>query len=315
LEALLGGGGDVGQKTTPNCPLAVIARSVATKQSRNLPSASIPASGLLRFARNDANQNIEDDTEVKLGATLFAVGDDDQAIYGFQGADIRTIRNFTARFKNARIVKLQINYRSITPILTCANRLWVDKPEEYRKTLVSGLKTQPSGCRKPQITRFGVWEQLLEWIIAKARSINQRESIPINAMAILFRLNETLDSAAGYFTKMGIAEDNQPQLLTVHASKGLEYPVVFLCDMEEGMFPHYRLPKETHIDTWMEFFQYILKPPKETTHSCDLEEELRLFYVAVTRAQRFLYFATAAKKPFHGWTTNFKPSRFLRLVR
>jgi superfamily I DNA/RNA helicase len=249
-------------------------------------------------------------------ATLFAVGDDDQAIYGFQGADIRTIRNFTARFRDARIVKLQINYRSITSILNCANRLWVDKPEEYRKTLVSGLSSQPSGCRKPQTARFPAWEHLLEWSLDRAYFIQRKENIPIRSMAMLFRLNDTLDSAARYFDKKGLSENDRPQLLTVHASKGLEYPVVFLCDMEEGMFPHYKLPKETRIDTWPEFFKAVLKSKKDITDpSCDLGEELRLFYVAVTRAQRFLYFLTAAKKPFHDKTVRFRPSRFLKLVR
>jgi superfamily I DNA/RNA helicase len=46
-----------------------------------------------------------------------------------------------------------------------------------------------------------------------------------------------------------------------------------------------------------------------------LDEELRLFYVAVTRAQRFLYFLTATKKPFHDKTIIFRPSRFLKLVK
>ena len=254
------------------------------------------------------------DALLKSGASLYAVGDDDQAIYGFRGADIRPIRNFTARFKDARIVKLQTNYRSVTPILDCANRLWRDKPAEYRKILVSGLNPQPTGCRKPQKKRFGAWEEALDWAVYNAGCLCRKENIPIPETAMLFRLNETLDSAAKYYNSKGIDENNRPQLLTIHASKGLEYPTVFLCDLEEGMFPNYRLPKETKITSWAEFAAEIIKPKKVKPIDCDMDEELRLFYVGVTRARRFLYFVTVDNKPHRGRTTKFKPSRFLRLV-
>ena len=249
------------------------------------------------------------------GATLYAVGDDDQAIYGFRGADIRPIRNFTARFRDAGIVKLQINYRSIPAILNCANRLWVDKPAEYRKTLVSGLKALPTGCKRPETARFGTQAQMLDWALDMARTLARREGIPVNTMAMLFRLNDSIASVNEYYKNKGLSSDEIPLMLTIHASKGLEYPVVFLCDMEEGVFPHYRLKKEARIDTWMDFVKEIINPRPKPGADCDLEEELRLFYVGVTRAMRWLYFAAAAKKPFHGRMTNFAPSRFLRLVK
>jgi len=259
------------------------------------------------------------DILLRFGASLYAVGDDDQAIYGFRGADIRPIRNFTARFKDAAIVKLQINYRSINAILDCANRLWADKPAEYRKVLVSGLNPQPTGCRKPKTMRFGAQAQALEWILGRARFIERQEKIPIGSMAILFRINDTLTAAAGHYKSMGLTDDKIPQLLTVHASKGLEYPAVFLCDLEEGVFPHYRMRKERRIHTWFELLKALVKPaPKpdaDEARDCDIEEELRLFYVGVTRAQRYLFLVTTSKKPFYGREMKFRPSRFLRLVR
>jgi len=259
------------------------------------------------------------DVLLRFGASLYAVGDDDQAIYGFRGADIRPIRNFTARFRDAAIVKLQINYRSVNAILDCANRLWADKPAEYRKVLASGLKSQPAEYRKPKTMRFGTQAQALEWILGRARFIERREKIPIGSMAVLFRINDTLTAAANHYKSMGSADDKIPQLLTVHASKGLEYPVVFLCDLEEGIFPHYRLRKERRIHTWTELLKAIVKPASKQeigeARDCDIEEELRLFYVGVTRAQRYLFFVTASDKPFYGREMKFRPSRFLRLVR
>ncbi|MDR0330762.1 MAG: ATP-dependent helicase [Chitinispirillales bacterium] len=255
------------------------------------------------------------DILLRPGSSLYAVGDDDQAIYGFRGADIRPIRNFTARFRDARIVKLQINYRSVTAILDCANRLWANKPAEYRKTLVSGLKTQPAGCRKPKTMRFSAQGQALEWILGRARFIARRENIPIGEMAVLFRINDTLSAVSERYKNMGLSSEGIPQLLTVHASKGLEYPVVFLCDLEEGVFPHYKLPKESSIDSWVEFVRTVVKPQPNPAASCDIDEELRLFYVGVTRAQRYLFFVTVSKKQFYGRETKFVPSRFLKLVK
>lgn len=259
------------------------------------------------FDRSHINKN---------NATLYAVGDDDQAIYGFRGADIRPIMNFTSRFENARIIKLEINYRSIESILNCANKLWVNKPPEYRKTLVCGLSSPPTGCRKPQIMRFGTQTQALEWILGKARFICRRENIPITEMALLFRLNDTLTAVADHFKELGISDDEIPQFLTVHASKGLEYPVVFLCDLEDGIFPHYRMRKERAIESWTGLLMALVKHKKPYIDpACDFDEELRLFYVGVTRARRFLFFVTAFQKPFYGRMMNFIPSRFLKLVK
>jgi len=255
------------------------------------------------------------DTLLFGGASLYAVGDDDQAIYGFRGADIRPIRNFTTRFNNASIIKLQINYRSIPPILNCANRLWLDKPIEYRKTLVSGLSVMPSGCRRPFTMRFKTQELMLEWVLNKARFISRKENIPVNSMAMLFRINDTLNAVSDQYRDKGFHSESLPQMFTVHASKGLEYPVVFLCDLEEGVFPHYKLPKESRINSWRELLFELVKPKTKIDIDCSFDEELRLFYVGVTRAQRFLYFVTVASKPFYGRMTNFTPSRFLKLVR
>ncbi|MFP4163502.1 MAG: ATP-dependent helicase [Chitinispirillaceae bacterium] len=249
------------------------------------------------------------------GASLYAVGDDDQAIYGFRGADIRPIRNFSSRFKDSQIVKLQMNYRSIPVILDCANRLWLDKPQEYRKTLVSGLNPPPKGCRKPVLMRFRKQDQMMEWVLGKARFIQRREKIDIASMAMLFRINHSREWVAGEYKKSGLDPALLPQMLTVHASKGLEYPVVFLCDLEEGVFPHYKLPKKNPVKSWTDLLVRLARPRAKVVGEGDFEEELRLFYVGVTRAQRFLFFVTVGEKSFYGRVMSFRPSRFLDLVK
>ena len=77
--------------------------------------------------------------------------------------------------------------------------------------------------------------------------------------------------------------------MTLHAAKGLEFPVVFLIGMEEGLFPHSRA-------LW------------DTTQ---LEEERRLAYVGLTRAKEVLYLTYADHRLYFGQRTSNPPSRFL----
>jgi DNA helicase-2/ATP-dependent DNA helicase PcrA len=81
-------------------------------------------------------------------------------------------------------------------------------------------------------------------------------------------------------------------LMTLHTAKGLEYPVVFLTGMEDGVFPHSRS----------------LGEPDE------LEEERRLCYVGITRARERLYLCHAWSRSLFGATEYYPPSRFLREI-
>jgi len=84
--------------------------------------------------------------------------------------------------------------------------------------------------------------------------------------------------------------DNVISMMTVHSAKGLEFPIVFLVGMEEGLFPISRC----------------LDSPDE------LEEERRLCYVAITRAEEHLYITNAKKRTLYGSTNYTLPSSFLR---
>jgi DNA helicase-2/ATP-dependent DNA helicase PcrA len=78
-------------------------------------------------------------------------------------------------------------------------------------------------------------------------------------------------------------------LMTLHAAKGLEFPIVFMVGMEEGLFPHSRSLMDKH----------------------ELEEERRLCYVGMTRAKEKLFFTFARKRLFFGQKTSNTMSRFL----
>ncbi|HEX2549420.1 MAG TPA: 3'-5' exonuclease, partial [Gammaproteobacteria bacterium] len=87
------------------------------------------------------------------------------------------------------------------------------------------------------------------------------------------------------------AEDSV-QLMTLHSAKGLEFPVVFLCGIEEGLFPHYMSKDD---------------PAR-------LEEERRLCYVGMTRAMQQLFITYAEARRLHGKEVYHRPSRFLKEI-
>ncbi|HXP00427.1 MAG TPA: DNA helicase II [Luteibacter sp.] len=87
----------------------------------------------------------------------------------------------------------------------------------------------------------------------------------------------------------GEAWDDCVQLMTLHSAKGLEFPVVFLVGMEEGLFPSQRSTEEEN----------------------RLEEERRLAYVGITRARERLYVSHAESRRMHGTEMLARPSRFL----
>jgi DNA helicase-2/ATP-dependent DNA helicase PcrA len=84
-------------------------------------------------------------------------------------------------------------------------------------------------------------------------------------------------------------EESTVTLMTLHIAKGLEFPIVFIVGMEDGIFPHFRSMTDTH----------------------ELEEERRLAYVGITRAQRRLYLTHAWSRTLFGQTNFNPPSRFL----
>jgi superfamily I DNA/RNA helicase len=253
------------------------------------------------------------DSLLSAGASLFAVGDDDQAIYAFRGADTGPTLDFPTRFNNASVLKLETNYRSRPAILNAANRIFADKPPAYRKVLKSGRYSMARDQRgqKPRRNKFESQEDMVGWIIQQAGLINRKHGIPITGMCLLFRLNETLEWARAAFVRRGIGMDGFLKMMTVHGSKGLEFPVVFLCDLEESQFPNYRQRKDLQVRTWMDLFRRLFRRGGSEI-DCDLDEEKRLFYVGVTRAVHFLFLLSCREKMHNGRTIKLVPSRFLK---
>ncbi len=121
-------------------------------------------------------------------------------------------------------------------------------------------------------------------------------AVPLDGQMINPDTGETLSPLAAFLTHAALESgDNQAQagqdavqLMTVHASKGLEFDAVFITGMEEGLFPH-----------------------ENSMNDYDgLEEERRLMYVAITRARRRLYLSHSQTRMLHGQTRYNLRSRF-----
>lgn len=87
-------------------------------------------------------------------------------------------------------------------------------------------------------------------------------------------------------------EQESVTLMTLHAAKGLEFPIVFLTGLEEGIFPHFR----------------------SLENATEMEEERRLMYVGITRAEDNLFMTYSQKRRLHGDYKYFIPSRFIKEI-
>ena len=124
----------------------------------------------------------------------------------------------------------------------------------------------------------------LEELVSAAKGF---EADPADDMSKLdaFLAHAALEAGEG----QADAWEDCVQLMTMHSAKGLEFPLVFLCGMEDGLFPHQRSIADPH----------------------GLEEERRLCYVGITRAKETLYVTCAEQRRMHGMDSFSQPSRFI----
>lgn len=152
--------------------------------------------------------------------------------------------------------------------------------------------------------------ELLDEIIARSGFFAYLDSLPDGGER-RESVTELLSAAAGFDQEHGpggladflervalVSDSDQvaqaggsAALMTLHTCKGLEYPVVFIAGMEEGLFPHSR-----------------------SQGAGEVEEERRLLYVGMTRARRLLYLTNTLSREIYGTRQEARPSRFLREI-
>ncbi|MCL2892264.1 DNA helicase Rep [Brenneria tiliae] len=124
--------------------------------------------------------------------------------------------------------------------------------------------------------------QLFSWMTEMLQGSDLDEPMTLTQVVARFTLRDMMERGENE------EELDQVQLMTLHASKGLEFPYVFLVGMEEGLLPHQSSIDEDNVD-----------------------EERRLAYVGITRAQRELIFTLCKERRQYGELVRPEPSRFL----
>lgn len=149
---------------------------------------------------------------------------------------------------------------------------------EYENWL---YETSPSP--KAAEIRMANVEQLLQWLHSSIEGYDDKEPLSLEETVFKFTLRDMLER-----NDDKDHDDSKVQLMTLHASKGLEFPYVYLIGMNEGILPHQNSIDEENID-----------------------EERRLTYVGITRAQKQLTLSYSLQRKQYGELNACEPSRFL----
>jgi len=241
---------------------------------------------------------------------LFCVGDPNQSIYGFNGANPAVMSDIVRTWPDTQVLDLTRNHRSTAAIVAVANTL-LDAG-------AAGLVPADEGGEVPLVRGYDTdaeeAEHVATWLAAK-----HRPGTPWRAMAVLARTNAQLEVVAGYLDAAGIPSERRgPEdspasdlfvaadawarrldrdevdavaLSTIHRAKGLEFAHVACVGWAEGLLPHYA-----------------------ATGAEELDEERRLAYVALSRAEASLLITWSRGRNDPRYPDRV-PSRFLGSVQ
>ncbi len=212
---------------------------------------------------------------------LCVVGDANQAIYGFNGADPTFLVDFAARYPGAHIVELTTNYRSNERVVDFAD---------------AALQGNHARINEAPIFHKCDDEASEARLIARHLRAEHLPGTHWRSQAVLARTQMQLITIEHALDTVGIPHRRQHEqtdtdavvLCTFHAAKGLEWPIVHLAGLEEGYVPHYRAQSDEA-----------------------LEEERRLLYVALSRPRKTLHLTWAATRNFGETKVQRSPSRWV----
>jgi len=113
------------------------------------------------------------------------VGDDDQSIYGWRGAEVSNILEFEKHFPNPRVIRLEQNYRSTNAILSAANRLISNNPRRRKKSLWS----QKEGGEPVRVISVPDERKEAEFVIQEVAAHREEQRVPWEHFAVIYRMN------------------------------------------------------------------------------------------------------------------------------
>ncbi|MBD3213515.1 MAG: AAA family ATPase [Candidatus Lokiarchaeota archaeon] len=220
---------------------------------------------------------------------LFCVGDDWQSIYQFTGSDVSFFIDFEQYFPHPETTHLTWNYRSIPNIVEMANSLISHNKYQVKKVIKSIRQDE----LKPLLFRISNSASFysktpLDWAFKLIEKLLDERVAPEDIM-VLSRFNKRLNDleiqcgAAGMPIKeKGAPRSSGIRFYSAHRSKGSESEHVILLDIVSGL---YGFPCEIQDSSVLD----LARRNKTKSH---IEEERRLFYVALTRSKKFLYVFT-----------------------
>lgn len=208
---------------------------------------------------------------------ICVVGDVCQTIYSFAGAKSKYLQEFTNKFPEASVFKLNRNYRSSNEIVDFANNLLAQMPNQ--KSTVGQLFATRNESEKVQINSFlneneeaqSIVEEIAKLIDAGVKlkdiAVLSRTNAQLEKVAIKLEennINYSIQTSEKYSLRTRLEE--KITLASIHATKGLEWSNLFVMGVSDDLIPFVQAETEEEI-----------------------LEELRLFYVAVTRAKDKLF--------------------------
>ena len=201
----------------------------------------------------------------KIAKNIFLVGDDLQNIYSFRGSNNNIILNIKNYFPEIKLETMNINYRSSPEIIGLANEIQKMNKQNFKKEMIPHKESNNA----PKVFIFDNLSKEINFIVSSIYS-DLKKGYKKKQISVLCRTNMPLYFLEEQLQKCGIKNkiltsenylSNCISLSTIHSAKGLEWDKVYLVGMNNSYFPN----------------------PKS-----DIEEERRLFYVAVTRAKHNL---------------------------
>jgi DNA helicase-2/ATP-dependent DNA helicase PcrA len=215
-----------------------------------------------------------------------------------RGIGEKTIEKIEAFAKEKRIslyegLKQAIGEDWLTPAFKAKMKEFIQMIEEFRRGVESiplSQLTLALLAKTEYLQRLK--EERTDEAFSKIENIDELVNVMMGLEQGEERVSlETFLDKVSLVTDVDLYEDkgNRVSLMTLHCAKGLEFPMVFIVGIEEGLLPHYRRGEEIE----------------------DMEEERRLFYVGMTRAKERLFLSRAEKRSTFGVGRANLPSRFL----
>ena len=225
-------------------------------------------------------------------SSLTVVGDPCQAIYSWNGADSRFLNNFEKYYPDSQTITLKDNFRSSPEILALSSSI-LPTMESLNPKMQSGrlptIRAELNEYEEARSVASLVKELAIGNITLGDQAVLVRTHAQIPPIAEVFKDQDikfrvASDSESG----SGAGSDDEVEILTLHAAKGLEWKIVHLCGVEEGFHPI------AHANTELA-----------------LGEERRLFFVGLTRAEEELHISWARNRSL-GSKRSRKPSTYIK---